>query len=474
MDHYDYDAVIIGAGIGGLVCGCYLAKAGLRTLIVEKNASAGGYCTSFTRNGYRFDACVHFLSTLREKGKFHTILGNLGVLDKIKIVKQDPSDIIITPDYKIKLFKNIDQTIAEFQKYFPDEKDGIAKFCNYIVSTPAMALEQLRSKTLKELLDSYFSDNSLKTIFSILILALAGFPAHKISALVACLILKEFILFDGGYYPVGGMQAFADTLVQTFVDAGGKIILGKKVNKILVKNNKAIAVMIDNNVSFTTKHTVSACDARQTFYELIGKDVLGLENVQKIDKLVPSYSTFSVYLGIDDNFKLSPELKASIWIMDGRNGDEIYSKMLKCECMFLGLASPSIKDASSKTKKQSLCLTSIVPFKNSSYWINNENRKLVEDRLIGMAEKVLPGISKHISLKFNSTPVTLNKWTCNYAGAAYGWAGTPEQFGNPDISEVTPVENLYLTGHWNNMGSGITSVANSGYNTANSILKKDE
>ncbi|MBU2034919.1 MAG: FAD-dependent oxidoreductase, partial [Candidatus Omnitrophica bacterium] len=76
---YDYDVIIIGAGISGLVCGCYLAKAGLKTLVVEKNVNVGGYCTSFTRKGFRFDACVHFLSTLRKEGKFHKILNNIGL-----------------------------------------------------------------------------------------------------------------------------------------------------------------------------------------------------------------------------------------------------------------------------------------------------------------------------------------------------------------------------------------------------------
>ncbi len=66
--NYDYDAIIIGAGIGGLVCGCYLAKAGMKVLIVEKNAQPGGYCTSFTRGGFTFDSCVHSLGSLRPEG----------------------------------------------------------------------------------------------------------------------------------------------------------------------------------------------------------------------------------------------------------------------------------------------------------------------------------------------------------------------------------------------------------------------
>ena len=51
-----YDVIIIGAGIGGLVCGCYLVKAGLKVLIVEKHYQVGGYCTSFKRKGFTFDA----------------------------------------------------------------------------------------------------------------------------------------------------------------------------------------------------------------------------------------------------------------------------------------------------------------------------------------------------------------------------------------------------------------------------------
>lgn len=56
-----YDAVIIGAGIGGLVCGCYLAKAGMKVLIAEHHHKPGGYCTSFKRRGFTFDAAAHSL-----------------------------------------------------------------------------------------------------------------------------------------------------------------------------------------------------------------------------------------------------------------------------------------------------------------------------------------------------------------------------------------------------------------------------
>ena len=51
----EYDAIVIGAGLGGLVCGATLAKEGWSTLVLEKHARPGGYCTSFSRKGFTFD-----------------------------------------------------------------------------------------------------------------------------------------------------------------------------------------------------------------------------------------------------------------------------------------------------------------------------------------------------------------------------------------------------------------------------------
>src|SRR4030066_115744 len=129
---YDYDAVIIGAGICGLVCGCYLAKAGMKVLIVEKNAKPGGYCTSFKRGGFQFDACVHSLGSLREGGNIRTILKELHIETRLEIKRHDPSDIIITPDFKIHFWNDLDKTIQEFQDNFPEEAKNIKEFFYFI------------------------------------------------------------------------------------------------------------------------------------------------------------------------------------------------------------------------------------------------------------------------------------------------------------------------------------------------------
>src|ERR1700704_4410691 len=67
-----YDAVIIGAGIGGLICANLLARAGLRVLLTEQHYMVGGYCSTFRRAGYTFDAATHFYPLL---GNSATITG---------------------------------------------------------------------------------------------------------------------------------------------------------------------------------------------------------------------------------------------------------------------------------------------------------------------------------------------------------------------------------------------------------------
>src|SRR5512135_1611837 len=88
-----YDAIIIGAGISGLVCGCYLAKAGMKVLIAEQHFKPGGYCTSFKRKGYTFDAAAHSFGGYRKDGIVRKVFSELGIDKRIKIKRYDPSDI---------------------------------------------------------------------------------------------------------------------------------------------------------------------------------------------------------------------------------------------------------------------------------------------------------------------------------------------------------------------------------------------
>jgi phytoene dehydrogenase-like protein len=69
-----YDCAVIGGGIGGLICANLLARSGLRVLLVEQHYMLGGYCSTFKRKGYIFDAATHFYPLL---GNSATLTGRL-------------------------------------------------------------------------------------------------------------------------------------------------------------------------------------------------------------------------------------------------------------------------------------------------------------------------------------------------------------------------------------------------------------
>ena len=123
-----YDAVIVGAGIGGLVCGTLLAKAGLKVLIAEQHYVVGGYCSTFRRKRYVFDAATHFYPLL---GNEDTITGRLlrdmGV--PTRWVKMDPVDQFHFPDGTcFAVPADFDTYLAKLKAEFPEEASSLDTF----------------------------------------------------------------------------------------------------------------------------------------------------------------------------------------------------------------------------------------------------------------------------------------------------------------------------------------------------------
>ncbi len=77
---YDYDAIIIGSGIGGLITGAYMAEQGVKVLICEQHNQPGGCFTSFKRKGYTFDGGIQ---GCEDCGIFLDLFSRFGFLDRL-------------------------------------------------------------------------------------------------------------------------------------------------------------------------------------------------------------------------------------------------------------------------------------------------------------------------------------------------------------------------------------------------------
>ncbi|MDD5079222.1 MAG: NAD(P)/FAD-dependent oxidoreductase [Candidatus Omnitrophica bacterium] len=459
---YDCDAIIIGAGIGGLVCGCYLAKAGLKTIIIEKNTKPGGYCTTFVRNGFIFDACAHSLGGLSYNGNLFVVLKELGILSRLNLKRANPTDIIITKKYKINFWNDIKHTIKEIQSYFPKEKGNIENFFKFITTCTGFDFYSLKKLTFEQFLNKYFTNKYLRTILSVPLFGNSGLPPSKLSCFTAITIYKDFII-GGGYYLPNGIQDLPDTLADRFSELGGKVLYSTVLNKILVKNQAAIGIETSPKQKIFSKYVVSDIDALKTFKSLVSKRAYEPTN---INNMTQTSSGFTCYLSIDNKISLPFKEYSNVWFFSNLNLDYIYTQTKKARInlhtWYLLFTSP---------RKKTTTISILVPYKNPIYWEKNKIKFL--DFLVNKATRIIPNLSKHLIAKDASTPQTLYETTFNMKGAAFGWESTPLQFSTRGLSQITSIKNLYLSGHWTSIVQGISGVSYIGRSTSRLIIKKE-
>jgi len=466
-DKESYDVIIIGAGISGLVCGCYLAKAGQRVLIAEQHNKPGGYCTSFRRGHFTFDAAAHCFGGYRKDGLTRKIFEDLGIDKKLNIIKSNPSDIVTTPHHRASFWTDLDQTINEFQSLFPEEQQNVKKFFNLLVNPDGNFFIRMRRQTLKNLLDSFFTNDELKTVLAAPLLGLGGLPPSLMSAFVGVKLYSEFLL-DGGYHPEGGMQTLSNTLAARFRELGGELLLSSPVKKIRVQDSAIRGVVLESEDFVSSRYIVSNCDARQTFLKLIGQEEIEQEFLDKLNNMTPSISNFILYLGLDEHFEDLPNPGATQCYFSHYDLDKAYQAAQEGDVEHYG-------GYMFYVSKEMRTLLAIIPapFRNKDYWINHKT-SFSETFMRHIEKNSIPHLSKHVVFKEAATPHTLYRYTLNYRGASFGWAGTPSQLAVEGFKKYSSIQGLYFTGHWTTQGLGISGVAYVGQDTAKIILRKEK
>jgi len=158
----EYDVVVIGAGIGGLTCGSYLAKQGKRVQILEQHYMPGGCCSSFSRKGFKFDAGVLHLTGGKESGAFRRVLAALNIEEEIEFKEQFQK--LVFPDLSYESSRDLNYLPHKLREMFPQEEEGIAALFDTIKSIyedvrrlpelPPLLLKY-KNRSFQELHDEY-------------------------------------------------------------------------------------------------------------------------------------------------------------------------------------------------------------------------------------------------------------------------------------------------------------------------------
>lgn len=461
-----YDAIVIGAGIAGLVCGTFLAKSGKRILIVEQHSIPGGYCTSFKRKGFHFDAAVHHIGGCGKWSVVGRCLRTLGI--DMDFYPLDPMDHLIFPTFDIEIPADLDVYIANLQTRYPSEKNAIKNFFqDYIKlyratfhNEKSQIIDKYKDKTYGEMLDIFFNNNELKMALSGQ-WGYIGLPPTQASAIAMCQMMVNY-LKDGAYFPAGGTQEFANAIFKKFIDFGGHVMLSSEAIKILLDGNAVKGVILREGKEIPSDLIVSNIDARRTFFELL-ESKLDTSFLQTIQGMKRSCSFFLLYLGIGGDVDVK-NLKRGFYHTTN-------SSSLEGEWMYISVPTRICPDLAPSNKQIISVVVSMneETYKDIADWDSFKER--MASSILDRLEEYVPHIQKHIEVKEAATPKTLERYTSNTHGAAYGWAVAADQMWDNRLPQETPIKNLYLAGHWTRPGPGIAAVVSSGWSVANLIME---
>jgi phytoene dehydrogenase-like protein len=475
-----YDAVIIGAGIGGLICANLLAREGLRVLLTEQHYMVGGYCSTFRRKGFTFDAAAHFYPLL---GNPATITGKL--LQDLGItngwIKMDPVDHFHFPDgSSFSVPADFNTYLKKLKTEFPEEAPALDRFFAQVRDAYMLGLltyfrwhktdrlVQYGHVTVRHVLDQHFRNEKLR-----LLLAADcghwGSPPCRTSFVFDSMLRLSYFL--GNYYPRGGSQAFADELALRFEELGGHILMSSTVRRILVQDRTATGVEVETGptnarrvLTVRAGVVISNADLVLTLERLLGREYVDHDLLASIRGLRPTHPCFLTHIGLRDmSFdELRPHLGYHWASWDS---DQVATQSFKVFVPTLyepGMAPPG---------RQIVIVQKLthINYEAIDDWASH--KAAIEDYVMRNLEQLMPGFSKRIIVKSSASALTSCRFTLNHRGAMLGWEMSPDQLGDHRPSVNGLLKNLYFTGHWTQPGGGITPVIVSAMKVARMITQ---
>jgi prolycopene isomerase len=499
---HDYDVVVVGAGLGGLTAATHLALGGFKVLVLEKHHKVGGATTSFARGPFNFESSVHAMDGAGEGGTVDILWEKAGLKDKVRPIRLGACYRVIAPGLDFVYPCNAEEAKKALIARWPEEKAGIEKYFklmeNLLVDGRELVnlyrygkirrlmtfigipfrqptIFRLRKATIGQIVDEHFKNEQLKAVVTHFWLYF-GPPPSRMWALVYMLATHSYI-YRGSWQFMGSSQALADAYAERVRELGGTVKTGVEVSSIVVEDEAVSGVRTKDGDFIASRYVVSNADPIKTYFDLVGKDKIPAGLAKEIKGTERNGSLVGVYLGLDVSI-------SDFWGV--KDYEIIYDRTtLDPEVLFRNMMSGNYEEGTvvltlysnlgdpfyAPEGKSVMVLHS---YTDVSSWptdraLYRAKKSEVADRLVAIAEEILPGLREHIVVREVVTPRTIERFTGSTDGIPYGFVLTPKN-GRKRPPNDTPIEGLFLAGGWTAPSHGVSAAQVSGFRAARQIL----
>lgn len=481
----EFDAIVIGSGIGGLTVAAILSKFyRKRVLVLEQHFTPGGFTHTFDRQGkFHWDVGLHYVGDMGTGGTGKAVFDYLtdGHLRWQKM--PDPFEKFVYPDFTFEVYSDRDRYRDDLIQRFPHQRAALRRYFKDIPKAAfwfgAYAMVELfplglqpllrglirhfgaiARQTTQHYLDKHFQDAKLKALLT------SQWGDYGLPPSQSCFGIHGVVVshyFNGGWYPVGGAKAIAQTIMPVIAQEGGVVITQRRVTEILLKSGVAVGVRAQNTAkpaadpeTYYAPMVVSDAGAFNTYMKLIPREY-PLPERQQIQSFPKGMSMVTAYLGLKESPQQLGFQGENHWIYTTYDHDAIGQDSCNtsgCLPKFCYLSFPSLKDPLAKGHTAEIIAH--VDYDAFSQWREKSWRRRGQDyselksqitqSLIQLVERHYPGFEDLIEYTELSTPLTVEHFDGSDRGAIYGIPCIPERLDQSWIGSRTPIKNLYLTG----------------------------
>lgn len=513
---------VVGGGISGLVASIYLARAGHKVTLFEKNYSCGGLVNSFERDGFLFDGGVPallnsgiikpMLKELDVELEFVENKVSIGVENEImnvdgrdsfyeygKMLKKLYPKIENEVDRFIniveKIVSNVEILYSVDNPLFVDMQDmkkNINKYLKWLIKLPNVLISMKKLKmSIHDYVLQILKNSSATDIVT----------QHFFKDTPAFFALSYFYAYNDYIYPKGGVGELAKALENKAKNLGVKIFCNTEIKKVDVSEHTLFDK--DGN-KYKYDKMVWSSDLKKLYRILEDQNVNTRKwNIDRERKRVlqgkPAESIFKVFLSVDKSpnyfesiskahFFYTPS-KVGIGKIDKEELEKIKLEMNKkeilnwldryCERTSYEISIPVLRDCSLAPEgKTGIIVNFFFDYELTKKiyemgWYNDFKNE-VEDKVVEMLDKsVYRGLKKRILFKFSSTPLTIARLAGTTNGSITGWAfGQPLPIKNSlTKSSKTSLPDIYKAGQWSFQPAGVPTAILTGKQAALSIIK---